>query len=44
MDHLSINQILAECVCFLGALAHYGGKIDQVKHSFTRKESNHSLH
>ena len=31
-----VLQNLNECVCFLGALAHYGGKIDQVKHSYEK--------
>ena len=31
-----VLQNLAECVCFLGALAHYGGGIDQVKKSYEK--------
>ena len=31
-----ISQNLAECHCFIGALAHYGGESDQAKDSFAK--------
>ena len=31
-----VSQNLAECHCFIGALAHYGGESDQAKDSFAK--------
>ena len=32
----SIHKNLSECICFLGALAHYGGESDQTEQSFAK--------